>query len=348
MLRTGGDGKFNILVFTDTHLHKEACPDMAAFLEEAMDFAKPDLVVFNGDNVAGSACENEQTERAAIARLLDPAVRRGLPFAFVFGNHDQEYRPEGQDSRAALMAMYREFPGCLAYDALGDGRSVFNLLVYSGIQAGRPAANLWFFDSGRDGVHADQVDWYTARSAALERENGGKAPALAFQHIVVPEIRACCFQPPFGRGNLIPNLARFDGVMLEHPCPEQNHGQLEAWAARGDIIAGVFGHDHANDFTARVRGIDLVGCPSSTFRTDGADVNRGATLFVWDENEPWRYRRQPISYRMLARLPGSRLRARSDDPRYYAFWALYLLEKIVQAALWPAKALVRAVRRLRA
>ena len=362
-LQYGADGKFRILVFTDTHQHNTDYPEMIAFLGEAVDYSKPDLVVFDGDNVAGSACENAGTELAAIAKIINPVVERGVPFAFVYGNHDQEYRPGGQDGRAAMMAMYQSFSGCLATDALGDGKSVFNLPIYSGRDAGKLVSNLWFFDSGQhdpsgaegyDWVHKDQIDWYVAESQALQAQNGGaKVPSLAFQHIPVPE--TCEIYPamPFEIPSLtmtvlgtprllVPNLLKFDGVILERVSPPYySEGQFDAWVERGDVVAAVFGHDHANDFIARVRGIDLVGCPSTTFNTDGADVNRGATLFVLDESKPWSYTKQPVTYRALSKLPGSQVKARSDDDRYYQFWALYILEVVGQGVLWPGKALVR-------
>jgi len=359
-LRYNADGKFRILVFTDTHQHNADYPEMNAFIGEAIDFARPDLVVFDGDNVAGSACESAETERAAIAKIITPVTQRGVPFAFVYGNHDQEYRPNGMDGRAEMMEMYQEFPGCLAYDALGDGKSVFNLPVYSSRDASAVVSNLWFFDSGNaapegfegyDWVHQDQIDWYSAKSEALQSQNGGqKVPSLAFQHIPVPETfeavyPAMPFEIPsltytvLGVPRLLaPNFLKFDGVILERVSPPcYSEGQFDSWVERGDIIAGIFGHDHANNFTARVRGIDLVGCPSTTFNTDGADLNRGATLITLDENKPWSYRKEPVTYRALAKQPGSQVRARSGDERYYQFWALYLLERVGQALFWPVK-----------
>ena len=364
-LQYGDDGIFRILVFADTHQHNADYPEMNAFLGEAIDYARPDLVVFDGDIVAGSACETETTVRAGIAKILTPVVSRGVPFAFAWGNHDQEYHPGGQDGRAALMAIYQEYAGCLAYDALGDGKSLFNLPVYSGADANKIISNLWFFDSGAgapagyalggyDWVHEDQINWYKTESAALQAQNGGeKVPSLAFQHIPVPEIYEIYPALPFEISGLtktyldkhrvfLPNFLKFDGVVMEqHAPPYYSDGQFDAWAQRGDIVAAVFGHDHANAFTARVRGIDLVGCPSTTFNSDGADVNRGATLFILDESRPWSYRKQQVTYRALAKLPGSQVKSRSDDGRYYQFWALYILETVVQGVLWPAKTLVR-------
>jgi hypothetical protein len=359
-LRYGDDGKFRILVFTDTH-HTES-DEMITFLHEALDYAKPDLVLFLGDNINGPAVLSEQTECAAVARILTPVTQRGLPFAFVWGNHDPEYHPRDEDPRPELMAMYQEHAGCLAYDSLGDGRTIFNLPLYSSKNASKIVTNMWFFDSGSsapegysgyDWVHKDQIDWYKAQSEALEKQAGAKVPSLAFQHIIVPEVYDIYPALPFEIPNvtlkvlgknrlLIPSVLKFDGVMLERPAPPfYSDGEFDAWVERGDVFAAVFGHDHAHNFTVPMRGIDLLGLPSTTFDTDGADVNRGATLLILDENKPWEYERQDVTYRMLVRLPGSQVTARSDDDRYYGFWALYILERAIQGVLWPVKAVLR-------
>jgi metallophosphoesterase superfamily enzyme len=93
-------------------------PETIAFWGAAIDYAKPDLVVFNGDNVSDDACASRDKVQEAIARNLGPVVERKLSFAFTFGNHDQNYRPGGMDGRAEMMAMYLIYPGCLAFDEM--------------------------------------------------------------------------------------------------------------------------------------------------------------------------------------------------------------------------------------
>ncbi len=66
--------------------------------------------------------------------------------------------------------------------------------VYSSQDANRVAMNLWFFDSGNRGcmgnpklgfgcIEPPVVEWYRRRSDALEKEQGGRVPAMAFFHI---------------------------------------------------------------------------------------------------------------------------------------------------------------------
>ena len=53
--------------------------------------------------------------------------------------------------------------------------------------------NLWFFDSGSRGcagldygfgcIEEDVVNWYKERDDELQKEQGGRVPAMAFFHI---------------------------------------------------------------------------------------------------------------------------------------------------------------------
>ena len=187
-LRYGSDGKFRILCFADAHQTRHDQPKMIAFMGEAIDYAKPDLVVFLGDNVYGDACETTETELAAITKLLAPVVERGISFAFVWGNHDPEYNDGTGDSRPALMEMYQSFPGCLgrADDPATPGASSYYLPVFSSKDGAKMGLNLWFFDTGRGTVEQSQLDWYKAASKRLQAENGGVYDlVIADDYIVV-------------------------------------------------------------------------------------------------------------------------------------------------------------------
>ena len=349
-LRYGADGTFRILVFADTHQAADAQPKMIAFMGEALDYARPDLVVFNGDIVVGSACENEASERKAIQELLAPVTRRGLKFALVFGNHDQEYLPGGKDGRAHIMTMYQGLPGCLAYagDPEKPGQSSFHLPIYSGKTSNELVSNLWFFDTGAysedpdrhwEGVRKDQIEWYESASRKLRRENGGNpVPSLAFQHMIVPEIyeyfpKVSAALPVVTRNILgvnrliLPDFTKIDGTVLGVPNPpRKTDGQFDSWAARGDIFAAVFGHDHNNRFTARREGIDLVNLPAATSGNFVVNELRGAALITLREDAPRSYELENVTYRRMAALPGSQI---GNPDRLADSWIspLYFLEK---------------------
>ena len=200
-LKFNQDGKFKILHITDTHQDSSG-EKVPAFIAEALDYTKPDLVVFGGDNQVSNG-NDFQKVYDAIESLVKPIVECGIPFALVFGNHDDQ---EGF-SKEDQLKIFQSFPGCLTYDVeglYGCGNSNLPILSSDGR---RTAFNLWFFDSntynpdesqgGYDYVREDQINWYKTTSEALERANGKKVPSLAFQHIIVPEIYDIFLRSPF-------------------------------------------------------------------------------------------------------------------------------------------------------
>lgn len=117
------DGTFRILLATDLHaivpemdddpieIVQPKCDALLRLLEAGMDTVQPDLVIFNGDNIAGNwkTITQERAERI-IRIIMQPAAERGLPLALVFGNHDAE---QGV-SREHQLQIYQEFDNCLA------------------------------------------------------------------------------------------------------------------------------------------------------------------------------------------------------------------------------------------
>ena len=90
VLRFNKDGKLKIMQISDTQdidIPREA---MIMFMEKALDAEKPDLVVFTGDQIAGGKIETAEGVYAGIKAILKPVTDRGIPFTFVFGNHDTD------------------------------------------------------------------------------------------------------------------------------------------------------------------------------------------------------------------------------------------------------------------
>ena len=316
VLRFNKDGKFKIMQISDTQdidIPREA---MIMFMEKALDAEKPDLVVFTGDQLAGGKIKTAEGVYAGIKAILQPVVDRGIPFTFVFGNHDND---DGCPvSRDEQFAYYQTFPGCLAYDAVPEmyGTGTHNLPIYAS-KGSETKFNLWMIDSndydrvngGYDYVHQDQIDWYEKTSKALEEKEGHLVPSIAFQHIIVPEGAELLVDSPFSGENAISKVingqnkllmlkpGKASGMMLEFPCPSNtNSGEFASWKKRGDVIAASFGHDHINTFIGNVDGIDLVMCPGVTFQSYGRYITRAVRIFELDENDPWSYNTHLYKY----------------------------------------------------
>ena len=323
VLRFRKNGTFKILVLADVQDVYPIDDAMVAFINEALDYSKPDLVVFDGDNIVTE-------DVRAYEQLLYPLVSRNVPFTFVFGNHDVERENFTAEQQ---LAEYQKYPGCLAFDAdpSTHGCANHNLLIYSS-KGNDIAFNLWMFDSGTslhdengewlgyDWVRADQIEWYNKTRDAITEANGGKVvPAIAFQHIIPKEaVEVLFYESDVSMGELtynfndgsvysyIPKIETFDGYIFEKSCPGNgSDGQWDAMKAGGDVLALVVGHDHVNSFVADINGIDLVQTPGATYHSYYNKMLQGARIIELDEGDLDSYYTYELTSSFLATQSGS-------------------------------------------
>ncbi|PWG66152.1 metallophosphoesterase [Bifidobacterium callitrichidarum] len=134
-------GKFRVLQIADIQDGPKIAKDTMALIEASLDASRPDLVIFSGNQIAGydpafaatfrkrrwrvegegSAADESEAARAAaledtrqlvrkaVWHSVEPLVKRGIPWAVTYGNHDFQCGL----SDAELDAIYREFPGCV-------------------------------------------------------------------------------------------------------------------------------------------------------------------------------------------------------------------------------------------
>ncbi len=279
LLRFREDGTFTIVQFTDLHWQNGEPPDRqtAALMVQVLDGERPDFVVLTGDLIDGSNCRDPA---ASLRAVVAPILERSLPWAAVFGNHDDE----GALSRADLMAVQRELPGCRSEsgpkNVSGTGNYMLQVLPARG--EGTPTV-LYFLDSGSYAppeiggyawIEHDQVAWYLETSAGLTRAyEGVRLPALAFFHIPLPEY------------NEVWDEHLCQGVKLEEICgPRINSGFFAALYTQGDVCGTFVGHDHVNDFEGTLHGIRLCYGRASGFNTYGrAGFARGARVIQLQE-----------------------------------------------------------------
>ncbi|WP_027086965.1 metallophosphoesterase family protein [Cohnella panacarvi] len=275
------DGTFKIVQFTDIHWQNGDAEDMQSkdLMNEILAIEAPDLTVFTGDMIH---CEQSRHPGEAFVQAVSAAIERGIPWAFVFGNHDAE---EGI-TRGALMALARQLPGCLAQPGPDSISGVGNycLTVHASSDHGHAAAALYLLDSGSYApssvggaawIKRDQIDWYVGQSKILEELSGGRAiPSIAFFHIPLSEFNEVWdFHRAYGHN--------YEGV----GCARINSGLFHAFVERGDVRGVFVGHDHVNDYWGELHGIRLCYGRATGFNAYGRDgFPRGARIIELNED----------------------------------------------------------------
>ena len=301
------NGKFRILTFSDAHvlipLDKRVARDISAIVRGTM----PDIVLFLGDQVWGSAADTPEHIEQALHLLVDPVEELGIPWAHVFGNHDDE---KGI-SNLRQMQVYEKFRCCLTKRGPEDIHGVGNyvLPVYS--EDGSDIVyNIWGIDSndslhadfipeyglepdpwfyrlpepmhaggGYDCIRFDQIMWYWNTSKKIEAIAGHKVPGVMCFHIALPE-----YTIPYK------NTAqtRYKGTMRESIGNSMiNSGMYNACVERGDVKTMIAAHDHVNDWEGSYFGIKMTydGGIGYDGYQDG-DLRGGRVVDV-SENDPW-------------------------------------------------------------
>ena len=250
-LKFGEDKKFKIVQFTDVHWKADsiASEEAGERMGEVLDAEKPDLVIFTGDVIFGKPADK------SMRRALEPTIKRGIPFAVTFGNHDDELGM----SRKELYDFIKDMPGNLTSTVEGLSGVTNFILPVKTSDGSKDAALLYVFDShsystlkhlkGYGWIKHDQVQWYLNESKKFTESNGGTPlTALSFFHIPLPEYHEA-----------VNNEGSFlIGTRKEEACNQEiNTGMFAAMQEAGDVLGVFVGHDHVNDYAVSWKGIML-------------------------------------------------------------------------------------------
>ena len=221
------DGTFKILYLTDMHfINSDVTSEDSVVRDYTLrdEWAKtavraivrdadPDLIVMAGDMVftgglihfITQTSDNEAAFMKA-ARFIDEF---GIPWAFVFGNHDEEGdMSDSPKSTKMLLSEYLrsdDLKHCLFFDGPEEINGLGNYVINVLNRDSSVNTSLVFFDSGShirmwdeekqkvvedswkyEYVHDDQLDWYEAAIRDISAIEGRLVPSIVFQHIPLP------------------------------------------------------------------------------------------------------------------------------------------------------------------
>lgn len=216
-LRINDNERFKIMQAADLHLSTgtgvcrdpfpeervpgegcEADPRTLEFVERLLDEEKPDLVVFSGDEVNGETSKDVQS---AVFKFVKPLVDRKIPYAAIFGNHDDE----GNLNREELMALIEDLPYSVSSAGPDDVDGVGNYIVevMGRSNTRHSALTLYLLDThsyspderqfrGYDWIKPSQIRWFKSTSQGLKKKHDQYTHMhmnMAFIHIPLPEYR---------------------------------------------------------------------------------------------------------------------------------------------------------------
>ena len=275
------EGSFKIVQFTDSQDGAIIDPRTVSLMKKILDYEKPNLVVLTGDNIDGK-CKSIQDVKKAIESIAQPMEKRGIPWAVVFGNHDDEH---GMMSKEEMMKLYKSYAHNISEIGFRDSTRVgnYNLLV-KGSRSDTPAFNIYMLDSGKyssdmqtyEWIKESQIAWYKHTSSQLKTKYNKTIPALMFFHIPLPEWKTL-----WDGGTAI-------GERNEEECsPTVNSGLFNELVKTGDVKGVFVGHDHVNDYVGKLQGITLGYSRSIGYGTYGKEgFSRGGRVFLIKEGSP--------------------------------------------------------------
>lgn len=319
------NGKLKILQISDTQDLHWVRKTMLWMINNACDKLKPDLIVFTGDNVLGnhlrdyrfsskkkdmSREEEYAILKKALGHVFDIPEKRGIPFAVIYGNHDDMNSFTG-DEQGDIIRSYSMNRGFENRDELCG---TYRLPVYSS-DGEKQVMNLWMMNTSRHDKKEDrcyneitkaQVEWFKKESEAQKNENGGKAfDSLIFMHIPLKEVcdfTVECSPEEADVSFRDIHLKKAEGVSghLHEPVTPVNeeNGIYEEILRDGGVRGIISGHDHLNDFVGEKDGIKFVATPCASFRCYG-NLHRGVRLFEIQENQPQNFYTRTVYYKEL-------------------------------------------------
>lgn len=289
------NNRFRILMIADTQEGRRVSPDTLKLINASLDEAKPDMVVFSGDQIWGKRNfkGNKNEVERVLRELTEPVSKRNIPFAICFGNHDRQVGL----SNAEQFEIYKKFP-CFIGKTTPEIDGVGNF-CYEIKDGDEIKFLLYLIDShsnlkiGYDNVHKNQIEWYKKTRDEYENKLGRVIPSVVIQHIPVCEVFELLTQVKRTKRGAVRGFRTHDGeyfvinrervnktgFMKESPAdPQENSGEFAAFTEKGEVKGLYFGHDHNNSFNGDINGIDVGYTQGAGFNVYGPGKDRGTRV----------------------------------------------------------------------
>ncbi len=253
--------EFKILNFSDTHFSDYDYRAWFAFegsatMRRLVAETQPDLITLSGDIVCGDSTVY------SIKRITDLMESFGVPWAPVFGNHDDE---ANCDLNYLADIMLRS-PHCVMKKGdprMGVGNYV--ILVSEDPDAARiPVSEaLVMMDSHHSQPNALQRQWLSWAADGINAYTDNTAEISVMMHIPLPEYQTAfdlAWNDETGKWN--EGFGAVGALNEKICCDRENdlpkdEGFFDILLDKGTVKHVLCGHDHMNDFSLVYKGIRL-------------------------------------------------------------------------------------------
>lgn len=265
-LAVSNSASVRLLQFTDVHFfngvtkkpeeEKEQRSKTQEDMRRLVDFGKPDMVIVTGDlwheNPDGRGLE-------FMGYAIDQLGALGVPWAFTWGNHD---------ALDSYDAGHKALSGAKGGLYAGDGRAG-NYVVTLEDAAGAPLLDLFCLNSGKEGLDSEARGFL---KEAIAADTGpGRPMRIAACHIPVRQ-----YQEVWENKSAA-------GIIGELVCSEKEDGTTLALLRDARIQAIFCGHDHVNDYSGRMAGVEMIYGRATGYAGYGHEkVPKGAKLYSLD------------------------------------------------------------------
>ena len=212
---------------------------------------KPDLIILPGDFVCGDS------SYYSIQKITDLMESFGIPWAPVFGNHDDEANCDLNYLADVMMSS----PHCLMQKndpEMGVGNYIINIS-----ENGKTVESIFMMDSHHSQPNEKQQHWFRWAADGINALTDCGAEISIFMHIPLPEYQYAydaAYNKQTGKWNSGFNAY---GALHETICCEINsekpvqRGFFDIVKSTGTAKHIFCAHDHMNDFSIEYEGIRL-------------------------------------------------------------------------------------------
>ncbi len=265
ILKKEKDKDFVILNITDTHFSDYDFRAFTAFdvemkIKTLVASVKPDLITISGDIVC------TDSDYYAIRRITDLFESFGIPWAPMFGNHDDE----GNCDLNFLADVMMSAPNCIMQKGnpeMGVGNYVINIAEENDDGSLDVVETIIIMDSHHSQANEKQIEWFKWVSDGINRITDNSSEITLMFHIPLPEYQYAYDKAWDSENKCWREEYKAFGECNEKICCERDNngeplqrGFFDTIKDSGTAKHIFCGHEHLNNFSIEYEGVRLTYC----------------------------------------------------------------------------------------